>query len=101
MIHIIHIFVHIYTSGSRSFDPVFDFNISLNLAKANLHSYEGEYHAIPLTLRVNRNTGIELFLSRITVNNYDFMSWTFFAFSISHELRAEYKRKCDTRWREF
>jgi hypothetical protein len=97
----IHIFVHIYTSGSRTFDPVFDFNISLNLAKAKLHSYEGECHTIPLTLRVNRNTDIELFLSRITVNNYDFMSLTLFAFSISHELRAEYKRKCDTRWREF
>ena len=97
----IHIFVHIYTSGSRTFDPVFDFNISLNLAKAKLHSYEGECHTIPLTLRVNRNTDIELLLSRITVNNYDFMSLTPFAFSISHELRAENKRKCDTRWREF
>ena len=97
----IHIFVRIYTSGSRSFDPAFDFNISLNLTKAKLHSYEGECHTIPLTLRVNRNTDIELFLSRIIVNNYDFMSWTPFAFSIPHELRAENKRKYDTRWREF
>ena len=83
------------------FDPAFNFNTSLNLAKAKLNSYEGKCHTIPLTLRVNRNTDIELLFSRITVNNYDFMSLTPFAFSISHELRAENKRKCDTRWREF
>ena len=52
-------------------------------------------------MRVNRNTDIELLLSRITVNNYDFMSLTPFTFGISHELRAENKRKCDTRRREF
>ena len=40
-------------------------------------------------------------LSRITVNNYDFMSLTTFTFSISHELCAENKRKYDTRRREF
>ena len=38
------------------------------------HSYDGECHTIPLTMRVNRNTDIELLLSRITVNKYDFMS---------------------------
>ena len=44
---------------------------------------------------------MELLLSHITVNNYDFMSLTPFTLSISHELRAENKRKCDTRRREF
>ena len=38
------------------------------------YSYDGECHTIPLTLRVNRNTEIELLLSRNTVNKYDFMS---------------------------
>ena len=65
------------------------------------HSYDGECHTIPLTLRVNRNTDIELLLSRKTVNKYDFMSLTPFAFGISPELSAENKRKRDTRWREF
>ena len=65
------------------------------------HSYDGECHTIPLTLRVNRNTDIELLLSRNTVNKYDFMSLTPFAFGISPELSAENKRKKDTCWREF
>ena len=38
------------------------------------HSYDGEYHTIPLTLRVNRNIDIELLLSRKTANKYDFIS---------------------------
>ena len=66
-----------------------------------LHSYDGECHTIPFTLRVNRNTEIELLLNRNTVNNYDFMSLTPFAFGISPELSAENRRKRDTRWREF
>ena len=57
------------------------------------HSYDGECHKIPLTLRVNRNTDIELLLSRNTVNKYDFMSLTPFAFGISPELSAENKGK--------
>ena len=65
------------------------------------HSYDGECHTIPLTLPVNRNTEIELLLSRNTVNKYDFMSLMPFAFGISPELSAENKRKRDTRWREF
>ena len=65
------------------------------------HSYDGECHTILLTLRVNRNTDIELLLSRNTVNKYDFMSLTPFAFGISPELSAENKRKRDTRRREF
>ena len=65
------------------------------------HSYDGECHKILLTLRVNRNTDIELFLSRNTVNKYDFMSLTPFAFGISRELSVENKRKRDIRWREF
>ena len=65
------------------------------------HSYDGECHTIPLTLRVNRNTEIELLLNRNTVNKYDFMSLTPFAFGISPELSADNKRKRDTRWREF
>ena len=40
---------------------------------------------------VNRNTDIELLLSRKTVNKYDFMSLTPFAFGISPELSAETK----------
>ena len=43
----------------------------------------------------------ELLLSRNTVNKYDFMSLTPFAFGISPELSAENKRKRDIRWREF
>ena len=66
-----------------------------------LHSCDGECHTISLTLRVNRNTDIELLLSRKTVNKYDFMSLTPFAFGISPELSAENKRKRDTRWLEF
>ena len=65
------------------------------------HSYDGECHKILLTLRVNWNTDIELLLSRNTVNKYDFMSLTPFAFGISPELSAENKRKRDIRWREF
>ena len=65
------------------------------------HSYDGECHTIPVTLRVNRNTEIELLLSRKTVNKYDFMSLTPFAFGISPELSPENKRERDTRWREF
>ena len=65
------------------------------------HSYDGECHTIPLTLRVNRNTDIDLLLSRNTVNKYDFMSLTPFAFGISPELSAENKRKRDARWLEF
>ena len=61
------------------------------------HSYDGECHTIPLTLRVNRNTEIVLLLSRNTLNKYDFMSLTPFAFGISPELSAENKRKRDTR----
>ena len=72
--------------------------IDLNL---RFHSYDGECHTIPLTLRVNRNTEIELLLSRNTVNKYDFMSLIHFAFGISPELSAENKRKRDNRWREF
>ena len=49
------------------------------------HSYDGECHTIPLTLRVNRNTNIELLLSRNTVNKYDFTSLTPFAFGILPE----------------
>ena len=55
---------------------------------------------IPLTMRVNRNTDIDLLLSRKT-NKYDFMSLTPFAFGISPELSAENKRKRDARWLEF
>ena len=65
------------------------------------HSYDGECHTIPLTMRVNRNTDNELLLSRKTVNKYDFMSLTPFAFGISPELSAENKRKRDARWLEF
>ena len=65
------------------------------------HSYDGECHTILLTLRVNRNTDIDLLLSRKTVNKYDFMSLTPFAFGISPELSAENKRKRDARWLEF
>ena len=63
------------------------------------YSYDGECHKILLTLRVNRNTDIELLLSRNTVNKYDFMSLT--PFGISPELSAENKRKRDIRWREY
>ena len=52
-------------------------------------------------MRVNRNTDIELLLSRNTVNKYDLISLTPFAFGLSHELSAENKRKSDTRRREF
>ena len=72
--------------------------IDLNL---QFHSYDGECHTILFTLRVNRNTDIELLLSRNTVNKYDFMSLISFAFGISPELSAENKWKRDTRWREF
>ena len=64
-------------------------------------SYDGECHTIPLTMRVNRNIDIELLLSRKTVNKYDFMSLTPFAFGISPELSAENKMKRDARWLEF
>ena len=37
------------------------------------YSYDGECHTPPLTLRVYRNSDIDLLLSRNTVNNYDFM----------------------------
>ena len=69
--------------------------------KLLFHSYDGECLTIPLTLRVDRNTEIELLLSRKTVNKYDFMSLTPFAFGIPPELSAENKRKRNTRWREF
>ena len=65
------------------------------------HSYEGECHTIPLKLRANRNTDIDLLSSYKTVNKYDFMSLTPFAFGISPELSAENKRKRDARWLEF
>ena len=65
------------------------------------HSYDGECHTIPLTLRVNRNTDIDLLLSRKTVNKYDFISLTPFAFGISREFSAENKRKREAHWLEF
>ena len=65
------------------------------------HTYDGECRTIPLTLQVNRNTEIELLISRNTVNKYDSMSLTPFTFGISPELSAKNKRKRDTRWREF
>ena len=67
-------------------------NETINLT-LHFHFYDGECHTIPLTLRVNRNTEIELLLSRKTVNKYDSMSLTPFAFGISPELSAENKRK--------
>ena len=73
---------------------IFDLNLQF-------YSYDGKCHTIPLTLRVNRNTDIELLLSPKTVNKYYFMSLTPFAFGISLELSAENKRNSDTRWREF
>ena len=60
--------------------------IDLNL---KFHSYDGERHSIPLTMRDNRKTDIDLSLSRKTVNKYDFMSLTPFTFGISPELSAE------------
>ena len=48
-------------------------------------------------MRVNRKTDIDLLLSRKTVNKYDFMSLTPFAFGISLELSAENKKKSDVR----
>ena len=67
--------------------------IDLNL---QFYSYDGECHTMPLTLQVNRNTDIELLLSRKTVNKYNFMSLTPFAFGISRELSAESKSESDT-----
>ena len=72
--------------------------IDLNL---KFSSYDGECHTIPLILRVNRKTDIDFSLRRKTVNKYDFMSLTPFAFGISPELRAENEKKSDTRHREF
>ena len=69
--------------------------------KPQFYSYDGEHHIILLSLRVNRKSDIDLLLSRKTANNYDFMSLTPFAFSISPEPSAEIKRKSDTRPREF
>ena len=71
--------------------------IDLNLKS---HSYDGECHSIPVTMRVDRKTDIDLLLSRKTVNKYDFMSLTPFAFGVSPELSAENKRKSDARRRE-
>ena len=72
--------------------------IDLNL---KFYSYDGERHSIPLTLRGNRITDIDLLLSRKTVNKHDFMSLTPFAFGIYPELSAENKKKSDTCRREF
>ena len=55
------------------------------------HSYDGECHTIPLTMRVYSNTDIELLLSRITVNKYDFMSLTPFALGIDRMVLSEPK----------
>ena len=71
--------------------------INYEIISLQFDSYDGECHTVPLSLRVNRNTDIELLLSRKTVNKYDFMSSTPFAFGISPELSAENKRKRDTR----
>ena len=49
-------------------------NNETNDLNLQFFSYDGECHAIPFTLRVNRNKDIELLLSRNTVNKYDFMS---------------------------
>ena len=69
--------------------------------KILFHSYDGECHSISLPMRVNRNTDVDILLSRDTVNKYDFWTLTPFAFGISPELSAENKRKSDARRREF
>ena len=69
--------------------------------KLKFYSYDGECHTIELPMRVNRKTTIDLLISRMTVNKYDFMSITPFAFGISPELIAANKRKCDARRKEF
>ena len=61
--------------------------------KLIFHSYDGECHSIPLTLRNNRNTDIDILFSRNTVNKYDFMSLTPFAFGTSPELSAVTKKE--------
>ena len=71
--------------------------INYEIISLQFDSYDGECHTVPLSLRVNRNTDIELLLSRKTVNKYDFMSSIPFAFGISPELSAENKRKRNTR----
>ena len=43
--------------------------------------YDGECHTIPLTLRFDRNTDIELLLSRKTVNEYVINTFRFWYFS--------------------
>ena len=52
-------------------------------------------------MRVNRKTEIDILFSRKTVNKYDFLSLTPFAFVISPQLSAENKKKSDARGREF
>ena len=76
-------------------------NNEIILVKLKFHSYDGECHTIELPMRVNRKTKIDLLISRLTVNKYDFMSLTPFAFGISPELSAENKRKSDARRKEF
>jgi hypothetical protein len=65
------------------------------------HSYDGECHEIPMTLRVNRKSSIDILLSRRTVNKYDFMSLTPFAFGLTPELSEENRKKSDARRKEF
>ena len=65
------------------------------------HSYDGECHTISLTMRVNRETQIDILFSRDTVNQYDIMSFSPFAFGISPQLSIENKTKRDARQKEY
>ena len=65
------------------------------------HSYDNICNTIYLTLRVNQRSSIEILLSRETVNKYNFMSLTPFAFGITPEQSARNKLQNDIRKQEF
>ena len=65
------------------------------------HSYDNVCNTIYLTLRVNQRSSIEILLGRETVNKYNFMSLTPFAFGITPKQLAQNKLENDIRRREF
>jgi hypothetical protein len=54
-----------------------------------------------MTLWVNRKSTVDILLSRRTVNKYDFMSLTPFAFGLTPEFSESNKKKSDAHRIEF